>query len=41
MKKSIFSKLLNKFIEFIENNVNEIYNLLEINTYKRKKINYY
>ena len=41
MKKLIFNKSLNKFIKFIENNANKIYNLLKINIYKGKKTNYY
>jgi len=41
MKKLIFNKSSNKFIKFIKDNTNEIYNLLKVNVYKRKKINYY
>jgi len=41
MKKLIFSKLLNRFTKFTENNINKIYNLLKINIYKGKKANYY
>jgi len=41
IKKLIFSKLLNKFIKFIKDNTNKIYDLLKVNVYRGKKINYY